>query len=314
MAKLFIIARKAAPSLCMSMKISPSEPSCVLAGAQVDLVAADDRLLGVALAPLGQALRAFARSISLYDDLLDDLLGEHGDPLGGRRLGQHLLEVLVVLDQRGRERLAELGAVAVERVRLDAERPGELVGGLAVADRRVVRHVDRLGDRAGDEALGGGHHADVALDREVAPAGLAAGVGAVEDRVVLGARCGAPSSVIVPQTWLLAASICARVKPRWRRRSKAGSRSFSAGMPRTRVQNSSPSVHWLKTKRMSKAVGSAASSLAISAWPKPWPIERGVVDLRRVAERAVADGVGDDLLDLGRACSRGWRARRGPPG
>ncbi len=27
MAKLFIIARKAAPSLCMSMKISPSEPS-----------------------------------------------------------------------------------------------------------------------------------------------------------------------------------------------------------------------------------------------------------------------------------------------
>ena len=40
--------------------------------------------------------------------------------------------------------------------------------------------------------------------------------------------------------------------------------------------------------------------------------ERGVVDLRRLAERAVADGVGDDLLDLGRACSRGWRARRGP--
>ena len=26
-AKLFIIARKAAPSLCMSMKISPSDPS-----------------------------------------------------------------------------------------------------------------------------------------------------------------------------------------------------------------------------------------------------------------------------------------------
>ena len=37
------------------------------------------------------------------------------------------------------------------------------------------------------------------------------------------------------------------------------------------MQNSSPSVHWLKTKRMSKAVGSAASTLAISSAPKPWP-------------------------------------------
>ena len=81
MAKLFIIARKAAPSLCMSMKISPSEPSCVLAGAEVDLVAADDRLLGVALAPLGQALAV--RPLDLpVDDLLDDLLGEHRDALG----------------------------------------------------------------------------------------------------------------------------------------------------------------------------------------------------------------------------------------
>ena len=186
MAKLFIIARKAAPSLCMSMKISPSVPSGVLAGAEVDLVAADDRLLGVALAPLGQALAVGALDLPV-DDLLDDLLGEHRHPLGRRRLGQHLLEVLVVLDQRRRRAAAtELGAVAVERVRLDAERPGELVGRLAVADRRVVRHVDRLGDRARDEALRRRHHADVALDREVARAGLAAGVGAVEDRVVLG--------------------------------------------------------------------------------------------------------------------------------
>ena len=76
----------------------------------------------------------------------------------------------------------------------------------------------------------------------------------------------------MPQTWLFAASICARVKPRWRSRSKAGSRSFSAGMPSTPVQNSSPSVHWLKTKRMSNAVGSAASIFSISARPKPWPI------------------------------------------
>ena len=43
MAKQFIRLRKAAPSLCMSMKISPSVPSLVLAGAEVDLVAADAR-------------------------------------------------------------------------------------------------------------------------------------------------------------------------------------------------------------------------------------------------------------------------------
>jgi hypothetical protein len=54
--------------------------------------------------------------------------------------------------------------------------------------------------------------------------------------------------------------------------SKVGSFSFSAGMPRVWVQNSSPSVHWLKTKRMSKADGSAASTFSISAGPKPWPI------------------------------------------
>ena len=79
----------------------------VLAGAQVDLVAADDRLLGVALAPLGQAVPRVRPLDLLDDELLDDLLGEDRHPLGGRRLGQRLLEVLVVLDQRGRERLAD---------------------------------------------------------------------------------------------------------------------------------------------------------------------------------------------------------------
>jgi hypothetical protein len=38
------------------------------------------------------------------------------------------------------------------------------------------------------------------------------------------------------------------------------------------VQNSSPSVHWLKTKRMSKADGQRASTFSISAGPKPWPM------------------------------------------
>jgi hypothetical protein len=111
---------------------------------------------------------------------------------------------LVVGDERGVERLRQLGAVAVERVGLQRQLPGQHVGVLAVLDRGVVGHVDGLGDGARDEGLRRRHHADVALDREEALADLAAGIGAVEDRQVLGFRCGAPSSVIAPQTWMLA--------------------------------------------------------------------------------------------------------------
>ncbi len=62
------------------------------------------------------------------------------------------------------------------------------------------------------------------------------------------------------------------VKPRWRSRSNVGSASFSAGTPRVFRQKSSPSVHWLKTKRISNADGRAASIFSISRAPKPWPM------------------------------------------
>ena len=65
------------------------------------------------------------------------------------------------------------------------------------------------------------------------------------------------------------------------------------------MQNSAPSVHWLKTKRMSKADGSAASIFSSSAWAEAMPDQRGVVDAGRVAQGAVTDRVGDDFLDLG---------------
>jgi hypothetical protein len=45
----------------------------IFAGAQVDLVAADDGLLGVALAPVRQLL---AVAVEPLDDPLDDLLGD----------------------------------------------------------------------------------------------------------------------------------------------------------------------------------------------------------------------------------------------
>ncbi len=49
-------------------------------------------------------------------------------------------------------------------------------------------HVDGLGDRAGDERLRRRHHADVALDREIALARASARIGAVEHRIVLGSQ------------------------------------------------------------------------------------------------------------------------------
>ena len=109
-----------------------------------------------------------------------------GGGRGDQRLDHIVLVVLVIGDERGVERLRQLRAVAVERVGLQRQLPGQHVGVLAVLDGRVVGHVDGLGDGARDEGLRRRHHADVALDREVALADLAAGIGAVEHRQVLG--------------------------------------------------------------------------------------------------------------------------------
>src|SRR6185437_5993169 len=65
-------------------------------------------------------------------------------------------------------------------------------------------------------------------------------------------RCGAPSKVMAPQQKVLAASISALVKPKAPSMSKLASLSCSDEKPKAALQNSSPKVHLLKTKRMSK--------------------------------------------------------------
>ena len=61
-----------------------AEPAVVVfAGAQIDLVAADHRLLGVALAAVGHAL-ALAHHDDALDDLLDHRLGERRGARGRR--------------------------------------------------------------------------------------------------------------------------------------------------------------------------------------------------------------------------------------
>ncbi len=84
----------------------------------------------------------------------------------------------------GVERLRALGAVAIDGDALEAHLPRLHVGVADVLDGAVVGHVDRLGDRAADERLRGGHHLQVGqvLDAALAAIGLE---GAVEDRQML---------------------------------------------------------------------------------------------------------------------------------
>ena len=122
---------------------------------------------------------------------LREALGQDGGALGLRLVGgdggQHLVLLLLLIGQKlSVERLGQLGAVAIEGVGLEREPPGEEIGLLAVLDARLVRHVDGLGDRPRNEGLSRGHHADMALDREVPLALAAARRGAVEHRQMLG--------------------------------------------------------------------------------------------------------------------------------
>ena len=151
----------------------------VFARAQVHLVPADHRLLRVTLSSFGQ----FCPS-ALAVDAFGALPGEFGDAFlpGFVQVGF----LRQVADQRRRQGLAELRAVAVDRDRLDAEVPGGPVRLLAVLHGRRRQHVDGLGDRSGNEALGRSHHRDVAVDAEAADTALSAGVGAVEHRKMLG--------------------------------------------------------------------------------------------------------------------------------
>ena len=230
------------------------------------------------------------------------LLGERG---GARRLRlvdeglDDVVLVLLVVDELALQRLRELGAVAVERVGLEAELPGQQVRRLAVLDGGVVRHVDGLGDGAGDERLRRRQHADVALDREIALAGAAARIGAVEHRVVLGLevrrafdRHGAADVDVGGVDLALGEA---------ERGEQVEARIVAAPRDRRRAaltQNSSPSVHLLNANLMSKAVGSAFSTLRDRLGGEALGLQRRVVDAGRLAERAVADRIGLDLGDV----------------
>ena len=102
----------------------------IFAGAQVDLVAADDRPSGCS--PCG-GRAAFRARGGLLDDALDDLFGDlparaASGVAASRVFDGVVLLVVLIGEERGVERLAELGAVAVERVGLERQAPGQHVG------------------------------------------------------------------------------------------------------------------------------------------------------------------------------------------
>lgn len=172
-----------------------------LACVQVDRVAAHLRLLRVAAAAGGERLAGAA--LEVRDDALRR---DHGGVLDGafrsgpvdaeRERGGALVAVRVVVvelvlggvPERGGEGLRELGAVAVERECFHHAVGGGHVDVGDLLHGGVERHVDGLGDGAGEERLRGGHGAHVRERRDVARAVLAAAVGAVEDGVVLRAQ------------------------------------------------------------------------------------------------------------------------------
>ena len=117
----------------------------VFAGPEIDLVAADGRLLGVSLAAMR---RPFA--FGGPDDLLDHPFGDDLGFFDGRRLGDGFTNDLYVvfqvgiIEKRRRQRLRQLRSVPVKGVRLQPQPPGQHVGLLAVLDGRLVGHVDGL--------------------------------------------------------------------------------------------------------------------------------------------------------------------------
>ena len=114
-------------------------------------MASNAELVGNRIAGIGQSL-----ATRLVDNLLDDL-GRFG-LFGLLRLGL------------GRQWLALLGPVAVDRNGFEPQLPTPIVSIRDILDGRVRRHIDGLADRSGQERLSGGHHFDVSLPSDAARA------------------------------------------------------------------------------------------------------------------------------------------------
>ena len=285
----------------------------VLAGAQIDFVAADQCLLRIALATVGQTF-----SGALHDtfhhtlgDHAGTLLRRRGDDAFGHAFLFRFVQILVFENLRV-ERLGKLGAVAVERIGFEAQLPGKHIGLVAFLYASIVRHVDRLGDRAGDEGLRRRHHADMAFDREIALARAAARVGAIEDRQ------------------MLVFEMRRALKRHRAANMKIGRFDFRFGETDGAEQVEIEIVHLvgieaqhLRAELFAQRPFVEDEANVESGRERPFHgvdffigealgAERGVVHARRIGQCAVADRISDDLLDLlARITKRIERLRHG---
>ena len=84
--------------------------------------------------------------------------------------------------------------------------------------------------------------------------------------------CGAPSTVMAPQTWMFAASISSFEKPSASSMLKLKSFSWSSLNPKVSLQNSSPRLNRLKANLMSNAFSSEPASWVKTASVKPFSL------------------------------------------
>ena len=136
-----------------------AEPAVlVLAGPQIDLVAADNGLLGIALAAVGRLGRARA-----YDSSRRSFSTTRSMRVRRRRVTSTTSSsVFLVLDQLAREGWLSLEPSRYRALAFSAS-ARTACRHPCNPRRGAVRHVDGLGNRARDERLSRRHHADVAF-------------------------------------------------------------------------------------------------------------------------------------------------------
>ncbi len=174
----------------MSMKISPRRPSSYTRRCADRPYARRPRPSGCSPSAAGK-LFPRADALDPLDDALHNPLGRRRSLRRRRSLDQSLHRLvgilLVIRDERRVERLARAssrrgkGRSPSGRGARTASRPP-----CNPRPWRSFGMFDGLGDRARNEGLRRRHHADVALDREIPLTDPSAGIGAIEDRVMLG--------------------------------------------------------------------------------------------------------------------------------
>ncbi len=109
---------------------------------------------------------------------------------------------------------------------------------------------------------------------------------------------------MAPQTWILAASISRLVKPRCARRSKLGAARSAASTPSCVAQEVGAERPFVEGEFDVESGRQRLFHFLDRLVGETFGLQRGVIDRRRLADRAVADRVSDHLGDLAFAIAK----------